>query len=44
LVGMKERASLLTGEVTFESPPGGGTLVKLRVPKEANDTKFWELV
>jgi signal transduction histidine kinase len=44
LLGMKERASLLGGDVKFESPPGGGTLVTLRVPKAANDTKFWELV
>ena len=44
LLGMKERASLLDGEVRFEMPPGGGTLVMLEVPKEANDTKFWELV
>jgi len=44
LVGMKERASLLAGEVTFESPPEGGTVVTLRVPKAANETKFWELV
>jgi two-component system sensor histidine kinase UhpB len=44
LVGMKERASLLGGTVTFESPAGGGTLVRLEVPKAANDTKFWELV
>jgi signal transduction histidine kinase len=44
LLGMKERASLLGGEVTFESPPGGGTTVTLRVPKAANDTSFWELV
>ena len=44
LLGMKERASLLGGEVTFDSPPNGGAVVTLRVPKAANDTKFWELV
>ena len=44
LVGMKERASLLAGEVTFESPAEGGTVVTLRVPQAANETKFWELV
>ena len=44
LLGMRERASLLSGDVTFESPPTGGTLVTLCVPKAANDTKFWELV
>ncbi len=44
LLGMKERASLLNGDVTFESPPEGGTRVILRVPKAANDTNFWELV
>ena len=44
LLGMKERASLLSGDVTFETPPAGGTIVTLRVPKAANDTNFWELV
>ncbi|HET9743172.1 MAG TPA: sensor histidine kinase [Terriglobales bacterium] len=33
MVGMRERASLLGGEIAFLRPPQGGTLVKLRVPK-----------
>jgi signal transduction histidine kinase len=44
LVGMKERASLLGGSITFERAPTGGTMVTLRVPRSANDTSFWDLV
>ena len=44
LLGMKERASLLGGEVMLQPAAAGGTVVTLRVPKAANDTKFWELV
>lgn len=32
LVNMRERASLLDGELHIESPPGGGTRVVVRVP------------
>jgi signal transduction histidine kinase len=32
LVAMRERADLLGGTIEFDSPSGGGTLVKLRVP------------
>jgi signal transduction histidine kinase len=35
LVAMRERAELLNGELEFLQPAGGGTLVRLRVPKEA---------
>jgi signal transduction histidine kinase len=41
---MKERASLLGAEITFAAGAAGGTVVTLRVPQSANDTKFWELV
>lgn len=34
LVAMRERAELLGGKVEFERPTPGGTLVRLRVPKE----------
>jgi signal transduction histidine kinase len=34
LVAMRERAELLAGSLTFETPAGGGTMVRLRVPKE----------
>jgi signal transduction histidine kinase len=34
LVAMRERAELLGGSLTFEQPDGGGTRVRLRVPKE----------
>jgi signal transduction histidine kinase len=34
MVGMRERAELLGGSIAFERPSGGGTLVRLRVPKE----------
>jgi signal transduction histidine kinase len=32
LVTMRERAELLGGRIDFETPPGGGTLVRLSVP------------
>lgn len=32
LVAMRERAALLGGDLSFHTPPGGGTLVRLRVP------------
>jgi signal transduction histidine kinase len=32
LVAMRERAELLGGTIEFLEPPGGGTLVRLRVP------------
>jgi two-component system sensor histidine kinase UhpB len=44
LVGMKERASLLQGSITFQRAPTGGTMVTLKVPRSANDTSFWDLV
>jgi two-component system sensor histidine kinase UhpB len=44
LVGMRERALLLNSEISFERASEGGTVVTLRVPESANDTKFWELV
>lgn len=34
LVAMRERAELLRGVLTFETPDAGGTRVRLRVPKE----------
>jgi len=34
LVAMRERAELLGGKIEFATPPGGGTLVRLRVPRE----------
>jgi signal transduction histidine kinase len=36
LVGMRERAELVGGAVTFSTPPRGGTLVSLVVPIEGN--------
>ncbi len=35
LVAMRERAELLNGTIQFSRPAEGGTLVRLRVPKEA---------
>ena len=35
LVAMRERAELLNGGIEFLQPSGGGTLVRLKVPKEA---------
>jgi len=34
LVAMRERAELLGGTLEFAAPAGGGTLVRLRVPRE----------
>ncbi len=34
LVAMRERAELLGGSIRFEPAPGGGTVVKLDVPRE----------
>ncbi len=34
LVAMRERAELLGGKIDFLQPPEGGTLVRLRVPRE----------
>ena len=35
LVAMRERAELLGGSLKFETPAGGGTVVRLSVPKES---------
>ena len=32
IVTMRERAELVGGAIEFATPPGGGTLVRLRVP------------
>ncbi|MCB0721657.1 MAG: sensor histidine kinase [Ignavibacteriae bacterium] len=32
ILGMKERANLLNGEVVVENKPGGGTFIKLKIP------------
>jgi signal transduction histidine kinase len=34
LVAMRERADLLGGTIEFVQPPEGGTLVRLKVPRE----------
>lgn len=37
LVAMRERAQLIHGTIEFLQPPAGGTLVRLRVPREVPD-------
>jgi len=37
LVAMRERAQLVNGAIEFLHPANGGTLVRLRVPKEASE-------
>jgi signal transduction histidine kinase len=37
LVAMRERAELLNGNIEFIQPAQGGTLVRLRVPREATE-------
>jgi signal transduction histidine kinase len=39
LVGMRERAEMLGGTIDFLQPPGGGTLVRLKVPIESQDAE-----
>ena len=38
LVAMRERAQLVNGTIEFLHPANGGTLVRLRVPREASET------
>lgn len=38
LVTMRERAALVSGNLAYLTPPGGGTLVRLRVPVDAPAT------
>ena len=44
LLGMKERAAVLGGEVTVEPGQQGGTKVTFRLPRTASETRFWEQV
>jgi len=37
IVGMRERALLLGGELTINGVPGKGTTVRVRIPKIRND-------
>ena len=41
LLGMRERALVLGGEVVISPVSPRGTRVSLRLPQAANDTKFW---
>jgi two-component system sensor histidine kinase UhpB len=41
LLGMRERATVLGGEVLIEPLPGGGTGVALQLPRTADETRFW---
>jgi PAS domain S-box-containing protein len=41
LLGMRERAAVLGGEVIIAAAQPKGTRVLLRLPRAANDTKFW---
>ena len=41
LLGMRERALVLGGEVTISPISPQGTRVCLRLPRTATDTKFW---
>jgi signal transduction histidine kinase len=38
LVAMRERAELLDGRITFERPDGGGTRVRLSIPKQTPES------
>jgi signal transduction histidine kinase len=41
LLGMRERASVLGGELAVGPTPQGGTRVTLRLPRQADDKPFW---
>jgi len=41
LLGMRERAAVLGGEVVIAPRQPSGTRVTLRLPRAANETKFW---
>jgi PAS domain S-box-containing protein len=41
LLGMRERAAVLGGEVALAPLQPSGTRVTLRLPRTANETKFW---
>jgi signal transduction histidine kinase len=43
LVAMRERAELLGGSIRFEPAPGGGTVVKLEVPRETVSREAQEM-
>jgi len=43
LVAMRERAELLGGRISFEAAPGGGTVVKLKVPRETISREAQEM-
>jgi two-component system sensor histidine kinase UhpB len=44
LLGMKERAKLLGGEITFARGATSGTVVTLRLPRNTGETNFWEMI
>jgi PAS domain S-box-containing protein len=37
ILGMRERAMLLGGEITISSPPGNGTTVRVRIPEAPSE-------
>ena len=41
LLGMQERAGVLSGELRIKPGPSGGTRVTLRLPPAADETRFW---
>jgi two-component system sensor histidine kinase UhpB len=41
LLGMQERASVLSGDVQIQPGASRGTRVTLRLPQAADDTRFW---
>ena len=43
MVAMRERAELLGGRIRFETPPAGGTVVRLEVPRETISRETQEM-
>jgi two-component system sensor histidine kinase DegS len=42
LVGMRERAALVGGEVNIQSSPGQGTLVEAILPLHSEESEVWD--
>ena len=40
LIGLKDRAEVLGGDMRISSPPGGGTALRITIAVEAHDSRF----
>jgi signal transduction histidine kinase len=44
LIGMRERAAMLGGDITFARRPTGGTQVTLRLPRDLDEVRLAQIV